>query len=169
MPAVTTGRRRQVPIGVAICVIVALTFAAGGVAWYVRSSRTKQIDSLAVLPFTNVGGDAKTDYLSDGITESLIDNLAHVPDLKVKSRHSVFRYKGKEVDVQQVGKDLGVAALVSGRVVPHGDTDRRERRAHQRQRQHRDLGTALQRPGDQHHCDAAADRRRHCGQAALAR
>ncbi len=122
MPAVTTGRRRQVPIGVAICVIVALTFAAGGVAWYVRSSRTKQIDSLAVLPFTNVGGDAKTDYLSDGITESLIDNLAHVPDLKVKSRHSVFRYKGKEVDVQQVGKDLGVAALVSGRVVPHGDT-----------------------------------------------
>src|ERR1019366_586311 len=70
----------------------------------------------------NVGGDAKTDYLSDGITESLIDNLAHVPDLKVKSRHSVFRYKGKDVDVQQVGKDLGVAALVSGRVVPHGDT-----------------------------------------------
>ncbi len=122
MPAVTTGRRRQMPIVVAICVIVALTFAAGGVAWYVRSSRTKQIDSLAVLPFTNVGGDAKTDYLSDGITESLIDNLAHVPDLKVKSRHSVFRYKGKEVDVQQVGKDLGVAALVSGRVVPHGDT-----------------------------------------------
>ncbi|HTV66492.1 MAG TPA: hypothetical protein VMD98_12860, partial [Bryocella sp.] len=57
-----------------------------------------------------------------GITESLIDNLAHVPDLKVKSRHSVFRFKGKDVDVQQVGKDLGVAALVSGRVVPHGDT-----------------------------------------------
>ncbi len=122
MPAVATPRRRQLPVVVAICVVLALTLAAGGVAWYLRSAKTKQIDSLAVLPFTNEGGDAKTDYLSDGITESLIDNLAHVPDLKVKSRHSVFRYRGKDVDVQQVGKDLGVAALVSGRVVPHGDT-----------------------------------------------
>ena len=122
MPAVTAPRRRQMPIVAAVCVVVALALASGGVAWYVRSAKTTQIDSLAVLPFTNEGGDAKTDYLSDGITESLIDNLAHVPDLKVKSRHSVFRYKGKDVDVQQVGKDLGVAALVSGRVMPHGDT-----------------------------------------------
>ena len=121
MPAVAAPRRRQMPIAAAICVVLALVLAAGGAAWYVRSHRATQIDSLAVLPFTNVGGDAKTDYLSDGITESLIDNLAHVPDLKVKSRHSVFHYKGKDVDVQQVGKDLGVAALVSGRVVPHGD------------------------------------------------
>jgi serine/threonine protein kinase len=90
--------------------------------WYLRSGRTGQIDSLAVLPFTNGGGDANTDYLSDGITESLIDNLAHVPQLKVKSRNSVFRYKGKDVDVQKVGNDLGVSALVSGRVVPRGDT-----------------------------------------------
>ena len=101
--------------------VLGLTLAAGVGAWYVRSHRTQQIDSLAVLPFTNQGGDAQTDYLSDGITESLIDNLAHVTDLKVKSRHSVFRYKGKEVDVQQVGEELGVAALVSGRVVPRGD------------------------------------------------
>ncbi len=121
MSAVATPRRRQMPIVAAICVVVALTLAVGGAAWYVRSHKATQIDSLAVLPFMNQGGDAKTDYLSDGITESLIDNLAHVPDLKVKSRHSVFRYKGKDVDVQQVGKDLGVAALVSGRVVPHGD------------------------------------------------
>ena len=75
-----------------------------------------------MLPFTNGGGDANTDYLSDGITESLIDNLAHVPQLKVKSRNSVFRYKGKDVDVQKVGNDLGVSALVSGRVVPRGDS-----------------------------------------------
>ncbi len=112
-------RRRQLPIVAAVCAVLALTLAAGGIAWYVRSTKTNQIDSLAVLPFTNEGGD---DYLSDGITESLIDNLAHVPDLKVKSRHSVFRYKGKDVDVQQVGKDLGVTALVSGRVVPRGGT-----------------------------------------------
>ena len=82
-------------------------------AWYLRSGRTAaQIDSLAVLPFTNGGGDANTDYLSDGITESLIDNLAHVPQLSVKSRNSVFRYKGKDVDVQKVGNELGVSALV---------------------------------------------------------
>ena len=67
-------------------------------------------------------GDANTDYLTDGITESLIDNLAHVPQLKVKSRNSVFRYKGKDVDVHKVGNDLGVPALVIGRVVPRGDS-----------------------------------------------
>ena len=120
MPEITTAKSRKLWIILAACVVLVLALA-GGVAWYLRSAETKQIDSLAVLPFTNEGGDAKTDYLSDGITESLIDNLAHVPDLKVKSRHSVFRYKGKDVDVQQVGKDLGVAALVSGRVVQHGD------------------------------------------------
>ncbi|HZP23007.1 MAG TPA: protein kinase [Terriglobales bacterium] len=119
MPAVTPTRRIWWMVVVA-CVVGIAT--AAGVMWYLRSGKGPQIDSLAVLPFVNEGGDARNDYLSDGITESLIDNLAHVPDLKVKSRHSVFRYKGRDVDVQQVGKDLGVAALVSGRVVPRGDT-----------------------------------------------
>src|ERR1700730_10055894 len=59
--------------------------------------------------------------LSDGITESLINNLAHVPQLKVKSRNLVFHYKGKDVDAQKVGSELGVSALVNGRVVPRGD------------------------------------------------
>jgi len=79
------------------------------------------IESLAVLPFSNGGGDANTDYLSDGITESLIDNLAHVPQLRVKSHNSVLGYKGKDVDVHKVGNDLGVPALVIGRVVPQGN------------------------------------------------
>jgi TolB-like protein/DNA-binding winged helix-turn-helix (wHTH) protein/tetratricopeptide (TPR) repeat protein len=77
--------------------------------------------SIAVLPFTNVSGDVNSDYLSDGITESLIASLTHVPELKVKSRNSVFRYKGKDVDVQKVGNELGVSALVSGRLTAHGD------------------------------------------------
>jgi TolB-like protein/DNA-binding winged helix-turn-helix (wHTH) protein/tetratricopeptide (TPR) repeat protein len=89
--------------------------------WF-SSGSVATIDSLAVLPFTNVGGDANTDYLSDGITESLIYNLAHVPQLKVKSRNSAFRYKGKDVDARKVGNDLGVSALVSGRVTPRGDS-----------------------------------------------
>jgi serine/threonine protein kinase len=107
--------------GVLAAFIVVIGLAAGG-TWYVRSGRTAQIDSIAVLPFTNGGGDANTEYLSDGITESLIGNLAHVPQLKVKSRNSVFRYKGKDVDVQKVGNELGVSALVIGRVVPRGDS-----------------------------------------------
>jgi serine/threonine protein kinase/tetratricopeptide (TPR) repeat protein len=101
--------------------IVAIGLVAGG-AWYLRSGRTAHIDSIAVLPFTNGSGDANTDYLSDGVTESLIASLTHVPELKVKSRNSVFRYKGKDVDFQKVGKDLGVSAMVSGRVVPRGDS-----------------------------------------------
>ena len=78
-------------------------------------------DSVAVLPFTNVGGNANLEYLSDGITESLIGNLAHVPQLKVRSRDSVFRYKGKDVDVQTAGRNLRVSVLVSGRVMVQRD------------------------------------------------
>lgn len=79
-------------------------------------------ESVAVLPFTNERGDASTDYLSDGITESLIGNLAHVPRLKVRSRDSVFRFKGKDAEVQTVGSHLGVSVVVSGRVLLRGDT-----------------------------------------------
>jgi TolB-like protein len=115
-----TLKRRKPWVVLAAC-IVAIGLAAVG-TWYLRAGRRAiQIDSIAVLPFTNGGGDANTDYLSDGITESLIDNLAHVPELKVRSRNSVFRYKGKDVDVQKVGNELGVPALVSGRVTPRGD------------------------------------------------
>src|SRR5205085_2351841 len=113
-----TLKRRRLGIALAAC-ITAIGLAAGG-AWYLRSSKA-QIDSIAVLPFNNVSGDSSTDYLSDGITESLIASLTHVPELKVKSRNSVFRYKGKDVDVQKAGNDLGVTALVSGRVTQHGD------------------------------------------------
>jgi eukaryotic-like serine/threonine-protein kinase len=115
-----TLKRHKLWVVLATCMAV-IGLAAGG-AWYLRSSRAAQIDSIAVLPFTNGGGDANTDYLSDGITESLIDSLAHVPQLKVKSRNTVFRYKGKDVDAQKAGTDLGVSALVSGRVVPRGDS-----------------------------------------------
>jgi eukaryotic-like serine/threonine-protein kinase len=90
-------------------------------ATYFRSHRSAQIDSIAVLPFANTSADPNADYLSDGITESLISNLTRVPDLKVKSRNSVFRYKGKDVDIQKAGNELGVAALVSGRVTTRGD------------------------------------------------
>jgi serine/threonine protein kinase/tetratricopeptide (TPR) repeat protein len=102
-------------------VVLFIAMAAAGI-WYWRAkSSTSQIESIAVIPFANVGGNADADFLSDGLTESLISSLAHVPQLKVKSRNSVFRYKGKDVDVQKVGKELTVDALLTGRVVQRGD------------------------------------------------
>ena len=76
-------------------------------------------DSVAVLPFTNAAPDAGSDYLSDGITESLINNLARIPQLKVRSRDAVFRLRGKDIDVQKAGNELGVSVVVSGRVTVH--------------------------------------------------
>jgi serine/threonine protein kinase/tetratricopeptide (TPR) repeat protein len=78
-----------------------------------------QINSLAVLPFANA--DPSTEYLSDGITESLIENLSQLPDLKVKSRSTVFHYKGRNTDPKQIGRELGVHALLSGNIVQRGD------------------------------------------------
>jgi serine/threonine protein kinase/tetratricopeptide (TPR) repeat protein len=103
-------------------IVVVLLIAVGAGVWYWRSKASaSQIESIAVIPFTYAGGSADGDLLSDGLTESLISSLAHVPQLKVKSRNSVFRYKGKDVDVQKVGKELTVDALLTGRVVQHGD------------------------------------------------
>lgn len=79
------------------------------------------IDSIAVLPFANVNVDAKKEYLADGITEVLITALARVTNLRVISRNSAFRYKGREVDTQTIGRELKVAAFVMGRVSASDD------------------------------------------------
>ena len=102
--------------------VVLLALVAAGTLYWRGHAGSSQIESIAVIPFASSGGNSDTDFLSDGLTESLIASLAHVPELKVKSRNSVFRYKGKEVDVQRVGKDLTVDALLTGTVVQHGDT-----------------------------------------------
>ena len=78
-------------------------------------------NAIAVLPFTNTSGGSGSDYLSDGITESLIGNLAHIPQIKVRSRDSVFRLKGKDLDVQGAGNELGVSVVVGGRVTVQGN------------------------------------------------
>jgi TolB-like protein/Tfp pilus assembly protein PilF len=80
------------------------------------------IDSIAVLPFVNASNDPDADYLSDGITESLINSLSQLPHIKVIARSSVFRYKGKETDPQTAAKELNVQALMSGRVAQRGDS-----------------------------------------------
>jgi eukaryotic-like serine/threonine-protein kinase len=86
-----------------------------------RSPRvSKTIGSLAVLPFENLSRDPENDYLSDGITGSLINNLATVPKLRVMAQSTVFRYKGRKIDPQAVGRELNVRAVLTGRVMQSG-------------------------------------------------
>src|SRR5206468_1568124 len=93
-----------------------------GRLWFTRASTGDAIDSLAVLPFVNVGADPNAEYLSDGITENLINSLSQLPTLRVVPRSTVFRYKGREVDFQKIGRELAVRAVLTGRVVQRGDT-----------------------------------------------
>ncbi len=111
------GRRRFVQATlVSLVLIVAAT-----VYFSFFGGSGRAIDSLAVLPFVNVGANPDAEYLSDGVTDDLINKLAQLPKLKVMSRSAVFRYKGKETDAQQAGKALGVRAVLIGKVTPHGD------------------------------------------------
>ena len=96
-------------------VALAVPFLSG--RWF----RSTNIESVAVIPFVNATGDAKLEYLSDGMTESLINALARLPDLSVKARSMVFRYKGQEIDPQQVASALSVEAVVTGRVERRDD------------------------------------------------
>ena len=102
--------RNRAVVGITAAVVLALLAAAG---WYYRMSGRggETIDSVAVLPFANASGDPNTEYLSDGISESLINSLSELPHLKVMSRDSAFRYKGKQTDAQTVGRELGVRAV----------------------------------------------------------
>jgi serine/threonine-protein kinase len=84
------------------------------------SANGRQIESIAVMPFVNESGNADVEYLSDGMAETLISNLSSLPNLNVKPRSSVFRYKGKDVDSQTIGKELNVQAILNGKVVQRG-------------------------------------------------
>jgi len=89
---------------------------------YLRSRKASAaVDSIAVLPFNDVGADPNTEYLSDGVTESLIDNLSRLPHLTVMSRNSVLRYRGREIDAQAAGHELRVQAVLVGRMVQRGN------------------------------------------------
>lgn len=83
--------------------------------------RVSEIKSVAVLPLKNLSEDASSDYFSDGLTESLISTLSKLDGVKVISRGSVFSFKGRDVDPQEVGKQLGVAAVLEGSVLKEGE------------------------------------------------
>ena len=97
--------------------VLALAVAYFATPWF----RSAGIQSVAVLPFVNATGDPELEYLSDGVTESLINALGQLPDLSVKARSMVFRYKGKEADPQEVASALSVDAVVNGRIERRGD------------------------------------------------
>ncbi|MGH9935200.1 MAG: protein kinase domain-containing protein, partial [Blastocatellia bacterium] len=115
-------KRRRTGMVVAIVALVLAAAAASLIgARYFGGKAPRQINSLAVLPFVNVGADPEMEYLCDGITESLINRLSQLPGLKVMSRGAVFRYKGREVDARAVGRELGVDAALTSRVTRRGD------------------------------------------------
>ena len=102
--------------------IVILLVTALGVGSYWKYGRSiNQISSVAVMPFVNESGNSEIEYLSDGMTETLISSLSQLPNLNVKSRSSAFRYKGKEIDTKRVAAELGVQAILNGRVAQRGD------------------------------------------------
>jgi serine/threonine protein kinase len=112
--------RRSMLIG-AIAFVFVIAAIAVAAFYFSRSNRTS-INSVAVLPFANTSGDPNAEYLSDGITEGIIDKLSGLQSLKVISRTSAFRYKQREIEPQKVAKELGVDALVMGRVIQRGDS-----------------------------------------------
>ena len=117
----TSGWRRKWPL-IAGSAFAAVALLAAGMQFSGRSAKGEAITSVAVLPFVNGSGDADGDFLSDGITESLIANLSQVRSLRVTARSTVFRYKGKEIDPQKIGQDLHVGAVLSGRLLQRDGT-----------------------------------------------
>ena len=118
--------RAAKPLGVRYKLFAGLAFTVlvlvGGFFGYrYLDSNSKQIESIAVMPFVNESGNADVEYLSDGMTETLIKSLSNLPNLNVKPRSSVFRYKGKDTDLQTIAKELNVQAILNGRVVQRGE------------------------------------------------
>ena len=112
--------RALMPLLVVIGAAAVLTASFLGYRYF-NAASGDQISSIAVLPFVNDSQNPDLEYLSDGMTETLIGSLSNLPNLNVKSRNSVFRYKGQETDVKKIGQDLGVQAVLTGRVRQYAD------------------------------------------------
>lgn len=111
-------KQYKIPIVIGLAVVAAA--AAFYFYWHERHTGVV-IESIAVLPFINQSNDPTSEWVSDGLTESIINSLTQLPKLKVIARSSVFRYKGKETDPLLIGKELGVRAILTGRLVQRGD------------------------------------------------
>ena len=116
-------RRSRLIVGATLLTIFGIVAVVIGTRYFSkkRTANEKSIESIAVLPFVNQNHDADSEYLSDGVTESIINSLTQLPNLKVIARSSVFHYKGKESDPLTVGNELGVRAVLTGRITQRGD------------------------------------------------
>jgi serine/threonine-protein kinase len=116
-------RHKTATIVGAVLILIAAAAAVFGIRSYYHARDTEiAVDSIAVIPFENQNKDSGAEWISDGLTESIINNLTQLPNLKVIARSSVFRYKGRQTDPIAVGKELGVRAVLTGRLMQHGDT-----------------------------------------------
>jgi eukaryotic-like serine/threonine-protein kinase len=111
--------RRGVVIAAAVITAIALAAFA---YTYLTSDGGNEKNSIAVLPFQNAGGDPNLEYLSDGISESLINSLSQVPGVRVMARSTMFSFKGRDADPRAIGKQLGVDTVLTGKVVQMGDS-----------------------------------------------
>jgi TolB-like protein/Tfp pilus assembly protein PilF len=119
--AVTQAKSHKLASAIIGLLLFGVISAAGYWAFFSRGSSSRQINSIAVLPFENRSGNSDTDYLSDGLAESLIYRLSQLPGLKVSPTNSVLRYKGSQSDVAAIAKELEVDAVMSGRLTQRGD------------------------------------------------
>jgi serine/threonine protein kinase/tetratricopeptide (TPR) repeat protein len=118
--AAAPGRSRRIMVAGFAAVLLLAVVVAG--VYFVRGrSETGRVNSIAVLPFVNATADLNNEYLSDGLTESLISALSQLPNFKVMARSTVFRFKGNQEDPQKIGQTLQVGAVLMGRITQHGD------------------------------------------------
>jgi serine/threonine protein kinase/tetratricopeptide (TPR) repeat protein len=120
-PPVAAPSRSREKVAMGAGVVLLAVAAAVGVYFVRQGSEKRTVNSIAVLPFVNATGDPSNEYLSDGLTESLIGTLSQLPNFKVMARSTVFRFKGNQEDPRQIGRDLQVGAVLMGRITQHGD------------------------------------------------
>jgi TolB-like protein/Tfp pilus assembly protein PilF len=118
VPHQASPRNTMIVVGIGAFLVAVLS--VGSYIYFGRSA-TKQIESIAVMPFVNASGNPDIEYLSDGMTETMISSLSQLPQLNVKAPSSVFRYKGKDTDAKTIGNELSVQAILNGRIVQRGD------------------------------------------------
>jgi TolB-like protein/Flp pilus assembly protein TadD len=123
IPSLPQTQRRSKTKIYFVVAAAAVLLLVGGIFGYrhYSSAGSGQIESIAVMPFVNASGNADSEYLSDGLAESLIYRLSQLPDLKVSPASTVMRYKGREFDAQKIAAELGVQAVMSGRMNQRGD------------------------------------------------
>jgi serine/threonine protein kinase/Flp pilus assembly protein TadD len=119
IPAAAAPRSSRKYVVAAVVAALLVAAAIGGFYFLHGRSQGEQIDSIAVLPFTNATNDPNNEYMSDGLTDSLISALSQLPNMKVMARSTVFHYKGSQELPQKIGQELQVSAVLMGRVTQH--------------------------------------------------